>query len=355
MSVSVRYGYDDHIVVGGVDVVWIEDDGMIAAPLGLIGDASLPRLRQTLMVHADVWGLSKVVVFLSEDPAEHFEYELSPRLPYRIVLRDGELLLEIDVFSQRGSPDRRLIRAGLKPVLGLHRAELLSLAVAPVNRGHLARLLVAWPVSRRTVNDAAALGSEIANVCDALVAGRLTLPATRGILEGGVWAGFIGQYECPWLEAKSQHYRRDERGRVALAGDIAAFCNADGGLLVVGMKTKKDRRGDRVIAVNTCALDAGTLSWYEQAIGRLIYPRPDGIRLQRLGVAQRSRNGLLVIDIPEQDKGAKPFMVARAVVEGRVFGTLVGIPTRTRDATEWLQPAELHARVRAGIALLRGD
>jgi hypothetical protein len=51
----------------------------------------------------------------------------------------------------------------------------------------------------------------------------------------------IGQPEGHWLDVKRAHYDLStDAGKIKLAQSVSRFCNAeDGGLVVIGMSTKK--------------------------------------------------------------------------------------------------------------------
>lgn len=50
----------------------------------------------------------------------------------------------------------------------------------------------------------------------------------------------IGTRECAWLDAKGQLYQLDQpRPAAELAKDVAALANMSGGVIVIGLRTRK--------------------------------------------------------------------------------------------------------------------
>lgn len=54
------------------------------------------------------------------------------------------------------------------------------------------------------------------------------------------WDDVLGNAEGSWVDFKmAPHNIGDERGKVTLASDVAAFANASGGVLLIGFETQK--------------------------------------------------------------------------------------------------------------------
>jgi hypothetical protein len=139
VAISVRYVYDDHLLLGTGEKIWVSDFGTFGAPIAVARDVSLPRLRQALEMHARVWEESEGGLWLSDDPPERFNDETSPRFPYELTWRDGELLLAVDVWSEEPLPADEQLAMGVGPLLTRWRGELIALEEAHVDygqRGH---------------------------------------------------------------------------------------------------------------------------------------------------------------------------------------------------------------------------
>jgi hypothetical protein len=182
--------------------------------------------------------------------------------------------------------------------------------------------------------------------------GGLDRVTARHILDSGLWQLFLGIEEAPWLEAKRQHYRQTSEDDIAFATDVAAMCNSDGGLLILGMKTKHHPDGDRIVSVNQCPVYPGIARRYERLLRRLIFPAPDGVRVEALRRDKKQHEGLVVVDVPDQPARLRPFLVYGALIGRSVHGALIGVPTRHGADTEWLSAPALHARLRVGRSAL---
>jgi hypothetical protein len=352
MALSVRYCYDDHLELSDGSVIWADDFGHFGAPLEVVGAASLPRLRRALRAHAGVWGLRELTFWLSDEQAAWFTDETSPALPYGLALVGGELHLHAIVFDTAPLPSADGLADGVRPLLDRRGARLLACEAEDVERGYAMRLSVAWDLARRTVEDAARLGDELVNLVGVIARGGLDRSSAGHLADAGLWDLFVGIEETDWLEVKSQHYEKTERGRLNFATDVAAFCNAGGGMLIIGMKTKRHPDGDRIASINGCPLGAGTARRYGQLIRRLIHPEPVGVTARALRRDLREAHGILVVDIPDQPAHVRPFLVSGGVVGRSVHGALIGVPTRRGADTDWLSTHTLHASLRAGRAAL---
>jgi hypothetical protein len=69
----------------------------------------------------------------------------------------------------------------------------------------------------------------------------------RDALAAGRPERLIGARKCAWLDAKGQPYQLDQpRSAAELAKDVAALANTGGGVIVVGLRTRRgQQRGDR--------------------------------------------------------------------------------------------------------------
>ena len=70
--------------------------------------------------------------------------------------------------------------------------------------------------------------------------------------DGGRSAELLnGEYESRDLECKSQAYDLSSSAdKIEFAQDVASFANSEfGGFLVIGLKTKNDGQGDRIVRV----------------------------------------------------------------------------------------------------------
>jgi predicted HTH transcriptional regulator len=81
------------------------------------------------------------------------------------------------------------------------------------------------------------------------------------ILKARNFQELVGIAESLCLDCKSEPYRLvDEKGRHELAKDVSAFANSDGGVLLIGLKTRKESTNkmdviDKVRVFDKCHFD----------------------------------------------------------------------------------------------------
>lgn len=172
-------------------------------------------------------------------------------------------------------------------------------------------------------------GLEIVALLNA-TAGQLDRTNTLDLLRSGHAQALIGQPEGPWLETKREHYDlKSDAGQIKLARAVTQFANSEcGGLVVVGLATKKHAGIDAIHAVMPMAHNPNIRRRYVQILQNRIYPPPDNLRVEVIAVPDGE---LVVIDIPAQPEELKPFLVHGAVIEGRVNDTFISIVQRRED------------------------
>ncbi|MEU5411233.1 AlbA family DNA-binding domain-containing protein [Streptomyces clavifer] len=169
-----------------------------------------------------------------------------------------------------------------------------------------------------------------------------------------VLAGELQEGEC--FDAKEFLDLTENSAKVEFAKDVAQFANsADGGLLLIGVKTRKMEGGVEVFA-KLAPLDknprlSGSPAKLAQAardvVDRYIYPPVSGISVEVI----RLRDGEMIsVYIPPQALQLKPFIVHGETVSGKHFGEFFSIPVRRGDSNLPVTPKEIH-RLLAGRIL----
>ncbi|MER8113882.1 ATP-binding protein [Streptomyces sp. NPDC094031] len=154
--------------------------------------------------------------------------------------------------------------------------------------------------------------------------------------------------EGEFFDAKEFMDLNANSAKVEFAKDVAQFANsADGGLILVGAKTKKLDGGVEVFA-KLAPLDknprlSGSPAKLAQAArdvaDRYIYPAVSGISIEMI----RLREGEVVsVYVPPQASQLKPFIVHGETVSGKHFGEFFSIPMRRGDSNLPVSPKELH-------------
>ncbi|MGY2033147.1 AlbA family DNA-binding domain-containing protein [Nocardia gipuzkoensis] len=165
-------------------------------------------------------------------------------------------------------------------------------------------------------------------------------------IESGEIQFLLGTVESEMLDAKDGHYPKNDRARVVIAGDIAAFANSTkGGIIVIGARTVKDLHGrDTLAEVNGCAIDVGAKDRYMKAIEALVYPEIAGIKMCR---APAALGEVFAILIPAQQPDRLPFIVRGAAqTEARMSSALFQVPVRQGDSNVPARIENIHRRLR---------
>src|SRR5690606_16140522 len=82
-------------------------------------------------------------------------------------------------------------------------------------------------------------------------------------------SGQVGEAED--LDYKRELYRRDDKGRISLSGDVAALASTRGGVLILGIE--EDDQG-RAVAMADVELSDAEATRMHQAIGSGVHPLP---------------------------------------------------------------------------------
>ncbi|MFF4547432.1 helix-turn-helix domain-containing protein [Streptomyces sp. NPDC001406] len=160
----------------------------------------------------------------------------------------------------------------------------------------------------------------------------------------GQWNCLLGLPETSWLDVKSSIYNLDQAGpRAELCKDVAAMANAQGGLLLIGLRTELVD-GREVISelkpVPQRLVDQGR---HRKILMEQVRPPVRDLRIE--WVPCQKDSGVLVLHIPPQPSADKPFVVPATDPKGREG---VAVPVRSGDDTSWLKPAELQRLLALG-------
>ncbi|WP_169813560.1 AlbA family DNA-binding domain-containing protein [Nocardia vaccinii] len=161
------------------------------------------------------------------------------------------------------------------------------------------------------------------------------------ILNTGISA-LIGAIESETLDVKRSHYPKDDRGRLELAKDVAAFANAGkGGVIVIGATTTRDMvNHDVVTGIHQLDADAGAVARYLDALNQLIFPEIFG---RQIRYVNRESYLILAILIPPQQEMRKPFIVRGGITStGRNSSTMFQVPVRKGDSNSSKRVENVH-------------
>jgi hypothetical protein len=219
-------------------------------------------------------------------------------------------------------------------------------------------MTVTVPEQLLRLNDAFALGRDVADLLDALVAQTPTRDTMADLIRGGNAHLLVGQPEGNWLDVKSQEWDlSSSHGKHRLAVEVAAFCNAEeGGIIVFGARTATAVHGGGEIITKVSGLDQvrTPTRTYMQILSNKVIPLPFGLRVAE--VLLPGGSPIVMIDIPRQPEELKPFLVrgGLSVDEGKIESAAFTVVQRRGEDTVHLDAAMLHSQLAAGRAFLRG-
>jgi hypothetical protein len=173
----------------------------------------------------------------------------------------------------------------------------------------------------------------------------------REILESGDFAGLHGVVEDEHLECKGQPYDLiSDTSKRELAKDVSSFANADGGLIVIGIRTKKGEHfGDEIEEVRP--FDPGIFNpdQYHKIIREWIYPPPVNVEI-RFYKTSFDKTGVFVIEIPKQPEDRKPFLIKKTIEQQqKISETVFGYAERIRDNSQPWSVLDLQNTLRKGL------
>jgi hypothetical protein len=256
MIPEIRYiAADEELELG--DGRRITGDGAesFAASMELVGGLKGAALKKALAaVSKNHWDAEEQL-WLSLDRPDHFDADTSAPTLTDFVFNRGELLIRTLVFFDE-EPRRKAVIAAAQRHLARRSADMSSFEFHQVKDQWQGVLDIRPRLRGQTLEDLHALGDELGSLLMTMAGDEpLSRDTTKRLLDAGLSEALVGQPEGEWLDAKRAPYRLDEESQeFELAKDVAALANADGGLIIIGMKTRNRGEGDTITAVNGCRL-----------------------------------------------------------------------------------------------------
>lgn len=172
------------------------------------------------------------------------------------------------------------------------------------------------------------------------------------LLDAGMLESLDGIRESEWLDFKGPAYdfsRDRERTRLELGLAVARFANDIGGLIIIGVKTRKSAGYEEFGKLAPVPKDDKRVESYMKTIGEVVYPQIDGLEVRRFACGDGE---LVAIVVPPQVDFNKPYLVSGGLIDGKYSGSMISIVKRHGDGTIPSSPASIHATLAAGRALL---
>ena len=159
-----------------------------------------------------------------------------------------------------------------------------------------------------------------------------------------------GTPESDWLDFKQALYHLDDRKqKLELAKDVSAFANAQGGVIAIGIKTRRPETenievADGLTPVRDDLLDCRRI---RDTIRQYVYPPIADLGCRTWPI--EGGESVLTIEIPRQDSADQPFIVSEGISsEGEHHGNMFGYFKRDADAAQPVPPGVVHDLMRDG-------
>jgi hypothetical protein len=347
-SPAIKYeAREGTLTVKGFGLLLTHGSGDFVAPVVVVEGLSLAELKAALLRWAEDYRERDARLQVSDDSPEHFGEDSLVRST-GIGLEAGKLVIQASAMSIERPPSQEELTAPLIPLLRRRRAAVTHVEVYETSGYWVVTVSVAWSPRGARVRDAIDFADDVEALLGAGLGGAITLPIALDLVRASRSELLIGMRESDWLEVKSAPYRLDEpTEQIELAKDVAAMANSGGGMILLGAKAKKLPEHEEIHAINRCRLADVSPRRYRDLIHRRVYPEVRGFDVELIPDGSAG-TGVVLLYIPAQDEGQKPFIVHGALVGGKVRGAFVGIPRRVGDSTIFVEPQTLHARLRAG-------
>lgn len=335
---------------------------VLARDLNGISATHLRQMYRKLQIHqGSDWALSDMVIRAGQEPQVPLDFDLRdlPDLPVTGVcfsFDEGEILLLVECFVEHSTnynTEADLdVETLITPLLGRKRLSLVSADVEQYpDVGRSITVRVGFNPRSRELSELYSDGLDIKALLEAS-SGDLTRETVAELIRGGHVTALLGQPEGDWLEAKSQHADlTTEVGKIRLAQWVSQFANArDGGVVVLGLATKNRGSGDVITRVTPLPRESGIRRKYVQVLDSKVIPPIEDLRVE---VIAHGDDDLVLIEVPPQSEEHKPFLVHGTVIEGKAHGNFFSIVRRRNDEMASTHPANIHANLTVGRALLR--
>jgi hypothetical protein len=355
---KVRWRLDDERfeVLGHGDLWFGEDGETIIGAAAVVEPAALSEMRRAIDRYRSTMYDRELDLEVYDEPAE-----LIAEAPEFFQPRDVSLTFAHDrtlitITTAVALDEKRLDRwettAVLYPVLSRHRATVVEFVEDRQIAATVYRMVVEISPRGRTVGHAMAIGADILHLWEAILHGGLTPATVVDLLRAQRPELLVGQPETVWFEAKQAPYRLDDPlQRIELAKDVAALTNQrEGGLLVIGLATRKRRDVDVVAGVRPQPMELLSARRYRLILDRWVYPPPEELVIEAVEV--EPDKGLLFILIPRQAEALHPFFVVGAISDGRLLGNHFSLVRRRGDETVATNAIAVHSLLVAGRAAL---
>jgi hypothetical protein len=180
----------------------------------------------------------------------------------------------------------------------------------------------------------------------------LTKEKLNEIVAASDFDQLIGEVENIWFDCKGQPYSiKNDAGKRELAKDISSFANVQGGVILIGIKTKHSTThfGDEIEELRPFAQSLVNTSQYKDIIRAWVYPELEGTEVEWIPTKSDSEKGIIAIKIPLQKESLKPFLIVKTLDENKRVETVFGYAERKSDNSQSLTVIDLQRALRSGF------
>jgi hypothetical protein len=181
----------------------------------------------------------------------------------------------------------------------------------------------------------------------------INIKELASIIDDGDFSRLIGLAENDFFDCKRDAYDlKNNKAKYELSKDVSAFTNAGGGYILIGIETKKSEYSfyDEIIALHPFSEGICNPKQYIDIISDWIYPKVKDVAAKWYPMKEGLGKGIFVIEVPNQSKILKPFLIKRSIQEsGKTSEVLFGYSERKLETNEPKTVIELHQILRDGL------
>jgi hypothetical protein len=350
---KVRYRRgEEYLEVVGLGKIISTDAGLVATCEAL-EPAGMTSLQTALHRYEESWGSLHGDIHVTHESEDEIDDETQVDQT-SLAFENGRLRARTFIAVFETQPDEQVIRRLAEPMLYREGMSIADLDLLEEKWGWGVWLTFEIPTRRRSVGDVLRSVDLVSGAIEGAYPEKFDVASAAFVIKARHPELLVGMFENEWLDTKSAPYRLDEKSeQYELAKDVASFANADGGLILLGAKTKRRPEGDEIQRVNGCGLTHphAAPAALRSVLERWIYPRAEGVIVEQISLSGKD-HGVVLIQIPKQAESQKPFLVASTKSGDRVSKLGFTYAVREGEGTDAPRIEVIHQLIRAGKAAL---